>query len=117
MGVDLTLTFNIVPHIAPQKDGLRFLAYSRLSLHRDYNLWELIKTVPSHPLPESIDWYDDEGIKSVIVDPYGEPLRYATAGDLAPIAAHVSTRFGWNAGVFRFLATIRPETWVVLYWH
>ncbi len=117
MGVDLTLAFNVVPQVAPQIGGMRFLAYSRLRLSRNYDTWDLIKSVPSHPLPEPIDWYDDEGIKSVIVDPYGEPLRYAKAGDLGAIWDELPAGDRWNLAVFLFLAGIPSETWVVLYWH
>ncbi len=118
MGVDLTIAFNVVPQVAPQKGGLQFLASSRVRLDRDYDLWDLIKIVPSHLFPEVIDWYEDDGITSRDKDPYGEPLRYAKAGDLAKLVNSLPDGCSqWNRGVFQFLASINPEIWVALYWH
>ena len=115
MSVDLTLCPD--RHDGRSLNGW-WLAYERISLDGDGRLWDAIKELPPHPLPPltRFTWYSDGGLEDATTDKYGEPLTYATAGELGAIVLpeDVSPR---NAAVFAYLRALPAGTPVVLWWH
>lgn len=115
MGLDLTLIFNRWTDVIPWD---LFLATDRLEFHRNYALFDAIKAIPSHPLPEgkAVEWYGDKGIDRITEDPYGDPLRWVTAANLSTI--HPSEELcRWNRAVMAFVQCVPPKTIIVLRWH
>jgi hypothetical protein len=121
MGLDLS----VVPVNYHQMDW--WLGNNRLGFNRDYFLFEQIdskgrtdldplpKICNPKPLPPNVqfDWYDDEGLETITTDPYGTPLTYVTAGELA----EVKSEHDWNAAIIAMMKALPPQTPVVLYWH
>ena len=113
MGVDLTLCPE--PHYTGGSGS--FLAYDRIALARDRDLWDrLAETLPTETLPVgvTVEWYGDEGIEPLTEDPYGTRLTWARAASFAAIDPG-ETRH--NRAVWAFLAALAPDRRVVLYWH
>lgn len=124
MGLDLTA--------APIKYGAVnnynwWLAYDRLSFERNYDLFGQIddcgrvSTPPILkpqllPLNVKFDWYEDGGIKTRNVDPYGEVLKYVLASDFKRIVMPEHSG-EWNRAVIAFLCSLPEKTPVVLWWH
>jgi hypothetical protein len=69
------------------------------------------------PLPEGlrVGCYEDDGLRFVDADRYGEPLTFTTPAALHPLldAEHASP---WNRAVLAFLTSLPGETRIVLYW-
>src|SRR4051794_36470371 len=106
MGVDLTLV--------PERLCLDtwFLAYDRLGFRgRYYDLWDKIQRLNARPLPEgcAFQWYGDEGLEGRTADPYGGPLKFVTAGELAAIELP-DNLLPWDRGIFAFLKALPPST-------
>lgn len=121
MGVDLTLLPHKYGPYSPDAPTPWHTAYDRLSLTHNKDLLALVQELEdqhSRPMPEDIpvDWYGDDGLKRITQTPYGFPLRYVTAGQLATISPPDSTS-DWNRGVWAFLARLPADTPVILYWH
>lgn len=115
MGLDLTL----VPNRYPQIGGW-FLAYDRISLDRQYALFDAIRDqVDTFPLEDDtrFQWYGDEGLEDVREDPYGSPLRWCFAKDLSKIRLSVEDLSAWNRGVVAFVRSLPPDTKIVLWWN
>lgn len=123
MSVDLTLC--PIPY-ASQK---WWLAYDRVELKCDYDLYSLIAAfgrgchepvMQPQPIPPDkyVDWYGDQGIQRVDKDAYGTPLTYVPAGEFRNItAAHLSEASKWNRAVISMLQLLPKDTPVVLWWH
>ncbi len=109
MGLDLTLVFHrldILPDI---------LAYDRLALWRSQDLFREIKDIPSQPLEMRFTWYEDDGLVERTTDPYGAPLRWCWASDLAKLEI-TQDMHPWNAAVLAFVRALPPELKIVLWW-
>jgi hypothetical protein len=112
MGVDLTL-------VPIRDDSPRmpwWLEGSRLDLHRDYAVWNLIEPVKRIPDGVRFSRYSDEGIEDRNDDQYGNPLTYITAGDLAIVKLHKQASL-WNQACWAFIRALPPKTKIVLWWH
>ena len=122
MGLDLT--------VAPIKYGDSdkwWLSYTRISLDRNYELFGMIADkgrdtakpiLQPRLLPDGVkfDWYEGDGIKTRVDDPYGGKLTYVLAGEFLKI--QVPSNSGtWNRSVIAFLCSIDPKIPVVLWWH
>ena len=112
MGLDLTLSPITL-------SGTPWLAYDRLRLSRNYELFDAIKALPSNELPPdtTVEWYEDNGIERQTADMYGEPLRYIQAGEFRNLVFDCRKTEQWNVAVIRFLQELPRETPVVLWWH
>lgn len=123
MGLDLTIA--PIRHHTIQW----WLATERLSIDRD-GLGHMIagqnddgeEGVETKPIPKKVDfdWYDDEGLRRTKVDPYGSPLEYVEAGDLAAamVGYAEKRKFSpWNEAVIAFVSALPVDTPVVLWWH
>ena len=114
MGLDLT-----VYPITVARSNDRWLAYQRLGLERDYDLFDRIKRLEWFPLlvrnVSHVDFYRDEGIESDTEDAYGNPLRFVLAGSFKDVAQPDDTQ--WNRAVLNFLASIPPAMPVILDWN
>ncbi len=113
MGLDLALLPDRWPKL--EVIGWTALAYDRLALLRDYELFERIKKVPTTPVP-MIQNYEDEGIRNRTTDPYGDPLTRCTAGALSEIPEPKGLH-PWNRAVMAFVRALPGNTPIVLWWH
>jgi hypothetical protein len=126
MGMDLTLCPH--RHLGPWD---HHLAYDRLALDRDYDLFAQIslevmgsegKGIKQVCKPQKLpprmkfQWYDDEGLEETREDAHGEPLTYVEAGELAKVVPSKDTG-SWNAAVFAMMKALPKDTPVVLWWH
>jgi hypothetical protein len=123
MGVDLTICPKTYGSF---EDNKWFLAYTRIGLERDYDLFAQID-MPSRPgvrqvcdpkpLPATVrfDWYEDGGVKQRTDDPYGAPLRFVWAEELARV--DVGRSSDWNKAALAFVRGLPPRTPIVLWWH
>jgi hypothetical protein len=109
MSINLTLVFDHFCLSGP------LLAYERLRLDwQDYEAFDRIKA-EAVPLPEGVQWYEDDGIEHRAEDPYGEPLKFMAAHTLARHLSALPLR-GWDVAVLTFVKSLRPDTRVVLWW-
>jgi len=130
MGMDLTLY-----PLGAEKKSVGW------GLSRDYQLFAKIdntvmceeqvkQACKPKPLPEQVKFRilethlpfgvfkpgpDDCRAGIVTKDPYGEPLTYSTAGELAKLDCNGFSE--WNKDVLRRIKRLKPETKVVLFWH
>lgn len=124
MGIDLTLC----PFRHHPGPWTWHLAYDRMSLHRDYQIFgqidknmgraEKIKVVcDPQRLPPGVrfTWYGDEGIKDETENPYGDTLTYVEAFELAKVK--VDNTSDYNKAVFTMIRALEPRTPIVLWWH
>lgn len=117
MGIDLTL--------APIKNahGSWWLAYDRLRLDRYYDLYRefgmdgYTSISVYDVIVNQFDWYDDEGIVSDKLDPYGEKLKYFFSDEISKIDVNQLELSTWNKAVIEFIKSLPKQTPVVLYWH
>jgi len=121
MGLDLTLCLHRYP-------SRWWLAYDRLGLHRDYNLFGQISSrgrgdgpivCNPKPLPEGTEfcWYGDEGLENdVKTDQYDAPLTYVTAEELSRVKPPPEGS-KWNVCVWEFISVLPPDTKILLWWH
>ena len=122
MGVDLTLIRDRHHSL-----GNWFIGYDRISVDRDYDVLGQIgdigrghegnRIVNAWQLPPGtrFDSYEDEGILTVTDDPYGDPLTYTTAGELAKVRVGESTP--WNRALWEAIRALPADTVFVLWWH
>ena len=111
MGVDLTL----LPLDYENDNGGS--AFSRLMLERRRELWDDIAKLPVNPIAK-VTGYMGDNFGDETEDCYGEPLKYVFAKDLAELRDHEAVQDNdLNRAIWAFLAAIRPETKIVLYWH
>jgi len=112
MGVDLTL----LPYRWPDLGGT-MLAVTRLPLDvRNYGLWEVLSR-ESIPLDRSIQNYEDEGLETRTTDPYGEPLTYMLAVHLSRHLANLDHLSDWDQAIVAFIATLKSDRKIVLWFH
>lgn len=124
MGMALTL----LPYRNPGP-WVEHLAYDRLALHQDYMLFAQIDQGvmgkgrgvrqvcrPQRlPIKMRLMWYGDGGIEDASEDPYGAPLTYVAAGELATVDCGYTDP--WNRAVFEMMKALPKDTPVVLWWH
>lgn len=124
MGLDLAL-------YPDQWERARFdsiLATVRLPLERDYDLFGRISHInrteeqpicKPRPLadiaPKGLHNFEDEGLVYRLDDPYGDPLTYLSARELAAVPCEDSST--WNKAVFAMIRALPPGTTIVLWWH
>jgi hypothetical protein len=112
MGLDLT--------VYPLKhyrsaSGTPFLCDS-LRLDRDGALFAAIERAPSFPVPQ-VEVYEDDGLRVRGTNPYGDPVRYVLAGELARVIADAAGLSPWNVAVVAFLRALPADLPVYLWWH
>lgn len=111
MGLDLTVC--PTPYV---NEGGGYLLSTRIDLHRDYELFNQIKALPSLKGWLPVRWYEDDGLKERTTDPYGNDLKYTTASEFAAVDVPDDAT-DWNRAAIAFLAALPPETRVYLWWH
>ena len=116
MGVDLTL----MPVYTPDS----WLCHDNIDLNRRRELWDAIESLPQLAIPRPVQSFlatnadGDTAYGSLSEDPYGQPLKYTTAGDLLSLKEHPAiTDNHKNRAIWAFLAEMPPAWPVVLYWH
>lgn len=114
MGLDLTVKMS---PWNDSDDGAPLLTCS-LSFDRDYDLFDLIKDLPSNALPPGgeVRIYEDEGIEKEGTNPYGEAIRYIFAKEFRELAEPADLS-EWSQGILSFLRTIPESKRVYLWWH
>lgn len=116
MGVDLTL----LPLLS--KDF--WAAHTQLNVERRRELWPLIEALPQADIPKPVSCYFARGedgescYGDAEVTPYGDKMKYTTAGDLASLKDAEPVADNWlNKSTWAYLA-LMPKDWpIVLYWH
>lgn len=110
MSVNLTIAFD--------RYGIRggpVLCYERHRLDwQDYDAFDRIKA-EAIPLPEGVQWYEDEGVQERKEDPYGNALTWMPTHTLARHLATAPLR-GWDSAVHALLKALPLETRAVLWW-
>jgi len=113
MGTDLTLVVNKFGY----NDNMP-LAYERIRIDRDYDLFDSIKQAGALPLRENRDllWYGDDGIEQRTEDPWGAPLTSIRAGILADVMSRhdLSPK---NSAVTVYMRALPSDTEIFLWWH
>jgi hypothetical protein len=112
MGVDLRLL--------PTWDASRPCAFSHavIPVERDYELFDDVRAMKTEPVDRDFHTFvsrmpnGEYGYGTTIVDAYGSPLRYVTAGDLALVLK----KHGPSPAA-AYVAALAPDAHVVLYWH
>lgn len=127
MGLDLKLL--VLLGDTPNFD--MWLGHTIITTGRDYYLYDTIKRqVDEKAIPEGKtvwsyfhDSEDDPDAEStygeMYTNPYGEPLTWVTAGELADafqVARQAWLKADINEAIYQFLRAL-PATWkIVLYW-
>lgn len=115
MGLDLTIAFEEYPSLIGRSPTL---AFSRMRFHSmNYGLGgEIAKR--SHPYPHAVNDYQDEGLKEITTDRYGEPLTYIFADDLVDVLEqHLDPRSTWDWAIVAFLRRMPvDQRRVILIW-
>lgn len=109
MGMDLS--------VCPDTFGLKgetVLAYDRLRINRDYDLFERVRSLRPRPLDTAVAYYEDDGLADRTTDPYGADLTYLTAGELSAIDPGTGTL---ARAVWAYLDELPRDTKIVLWWH
>lgn len=110
MGVDLTL----LPVDYDRKTG--GMAFSRLKLERRSELWDDVQKLPSHPIAE-FSAYVRDNYQEFTSDCYDDGLEYVYAKDLLTLKDHPAVLDNdQNRAIWGFLAAVRPDRKIVLYW-
>ena len=108
MGINLTLVIDQHGH-----DPI--LAYTRLPLYwQDYAAFDELTELSTH-LETYVGWYDDSGLVTRTVDPYGDPLTFITAHELATFLEEQGLQ-GWDLAVLSFVQMLPAATKVALWW-
>jgi hypothetical protein len=111
MGLDLTLAYS--PWRSDQ-GAPEPLLYSRLSLNRDYELFDQIKELPVIPVTGPVLWYGDEGLETRETDPYGDRLTWVNAFHFHNVKGSENSE---NAAILAFVRTMPPDRRIYLWWH
>lgn len=110
MGIDLTLL--------PFDCDHEYLSFSHnvLQLPRDYNLFDKIRATTQNEVPEGFtsyvsrdDAYEETHYGKTTEDPYGEKVRYTTAGELK--------KCGIYGPSGAYVNELPDENKVALFWH
>ena len=96
------------------------LAHDKLTLDRDYEIFEAIDNVDKHKLLNEVEWYGDNGIETTRTDTYGASLMYAEAHDISsaiwhgtPYSHEPSFR---NECIATWLAKMPFGSMIILWW-
>lgn len=118
MGVDLTM----LPLDADHSD-FQF-SHSMLGVERRRELWPLIEKLEQGGLSSNFQSFYGPGLNgepgygTTAETPYGEPIKWASAGDLAKLSTHNTiTDNAKNRAVWAYLSELPADTKVALYWH
>jgi len=122
MGVDLMLLPMTVDH-----DGKTAVTYTTLEIERRHELWPLVRSLPSAPVPNSFetllstegpgDW-DLWVVGNTQTDSYGTPLRCVLAEHLYSLVDHPAVQDNHvNRAVWAYLAQLPVDMRVALYWY
>ena len=148
MGLDLTLApirwvglDGNMPHVewlveikeGKFGSGSWWLAYTRLDLNRNYELFARFgsgreeyqcKEIKTFPIPDKVkfQWYEDEGIKTRTKDHYGTPLTYTLASEIKRVLPkrgkfYQKKLYAWNKAVIAYIHELPDNAPIVLWWH
>lgn len=116
MGVDLKLL--------PLLSKSYWTAHDMLGLERRRELWPEIDKIPQRDIPGPVNCFLARGADgdpcygSVEESPYGERLKFTTAGDLLALKDHDAVQDNFlNRAVWKYLAEMPPDWPIILYWH
>lgn len=126
MGMDLTL----YPHKEKIQHWRSMVGSSTLRLDQDYELFaqidkgvmdrhgeEVKQVCKPKPLPPNVEFmtYDDDGIKEMRTDMYGEGLTYVEAWELKKVKLDPEST-DWNKAIFALIKALPDSYPVVLMW-
>lgn len=115
MGIDLTL--GIPKYDTSLGDSLLVSERFRLDV-RNYDLFDALKEIAT-PLPQGVDWFFEDGLETVTVDEYDDPVTFATAAQvIKQYERHETGKISeWDSAVLAFLKSLRPDRKVILWWN
>jgi hypothetical protein len=116
MGVDLTLM--------PLLEKDYWVSHALIRLERRRALWPKIEALGARPVPEPLTCFQgvgpdgDPAYGEITQDPYGQPLTWLPAGELATLHDDETVQDNWlNQAAWAYLRQMPPDWPVVLYWH
>jgi hypothetical protein len=115
MSLNLTLVFDRFNQDSIlASDKMEFYPYIAWDFHDELQRFVI-------PLTQRFCWYDDDnGIEDRQTDPYGDPLTFILAHQLAPLIraeAARNPRDAWSAAVAACVGQMPAMTKIVLWWH
>jgi hypothetical protein len=121
MGIDLKI---LASNFRERPD--RILTTAAIRLDRDPRLLSLFSKSADpcivQPIPEGmkIGHFEDGGLQYDDKDRHGNPLTFTTSEQVARLAEKVRSNIDeisqWNRAALAFIASLPPETKVILYW-
>ncbi len=124
MGVDLTMLPLDCDREADEHGPALQFSRSVLGVERRRELWPLIEKLEQDEVSSSFSSFmgtgqdGEHGYGNTTETPYGNPLKWARAGDLAKLATNQAvTNDAKNRAVWAYLSALEPDTKVALYWH
>lgn len=116
MGVDLTFL--------PLLNKDFWAAHTMLDVERRSALWPAIEALKSIDVPKPVSCflaYGEDGEKrygDIETDPYGDRLKWVTAGQLLTLADREEVQDNWkNRAAWAYMAQMHPDWQIILYWH
>ena len=111
MGIDLTLK------VIQYESQSPWLTHNNVYLDRDYGIQEAVQKLDAFPVPRgAVLHYTDDGLHERATDPYGDPLRFMHACQLAKLALPADAS-EWNKAAFAWIKALPETTPIVLWWH
>ncbi|MFI4861810.1 MAG: hypothetical protein ACIAXF_14150, partial [Phycisphaerales bacterium JB063] len=87
---------------------------SEIEMVRDSDLWKILFAIES--LPQVLPlWYCGKEVRTET--PYGEPIKWASSGDVSSAIRQLPESHSWNLAVAALLDTLSPKHTIYLYWH
>lgn len=116
MGVDLKL----LPLIGADY----WAAHDMIEIERRRELWPAIEALPQANIPKPLSCFlarsegGDHCYGEAETTPYGDRMKYTTAGDLLTLKDLPAVNDHWrNKAVWAYLAQMPAQWPIVLYWH
>jgi len=115
MSLSLTLIFENAPVFGIRSD--KVLGYDRITLGQVSRDCEVNLNKLATPLGLPLWNYEDEGLRLVETDPYGTPLTFVTAHQLAK-SGFLKEVYSpeWKPALQAFVRLLPPATRIILWW-
>lgn len=111
MSIDLTLLV-----IWPENGDVREpeSCVAQIDVNRDARLYSALRNAPRHPFPFGV--YCDFADEPVTEDRDGKMLEWISAGEFVRLMEQGDRRGDLSAPAFAYIAALRPDAKIGLYW-